>query len=224
MKINKYLNVLQTIKLFRGLTDGDILNYFENADYHISTYKKGSIIALDGEICNSWDIIVSGGITIQRINPDGNILTMVDFSTGDTLGGNLIFSSTPIYPMTLIALQDVTLIRISKQLILDLCLNNETNLVNFLEIISVKTQILTNRFKSVVHKTLRECIIDYIKLQYHLQKNLTITLDMTKKELAQRFGVQRTSLSRELSKMKRDGLIEYNSKEIQIIDTSFISI
>lgn len=224
MKINKYLNVLQTIKLFRGLTDGDILNYFENADYHISTYKKGSIIALDGEICNSWDIIVSGGITIQRINPDGNILTMVDFSTGDTLGGNLIFSSTPIYPMTLIALQDVTLIRISKQLILDLCLNNETNLVNFLEIISVKTQILTNRFKSVVHKTLRECIIDYIKLQYHLQKNLTITLDMTKKELAQRFGVQRTSLSRELSKMKRDGLIEYNSKEIKIIDTSFISI
>jgi DNA-binding transcriptional regulator LsrR (DeoR family) len=40
---------------------------------------------------------------------------------------------------------------------------------------------------------------------------------MTKKALADKIGVQRTSLSRELSKMKKDGLIECDSESITIL-------
>jgi Mn-dependent DtxR family transcriptional regulator len=41
---------------------------------------------------------------------------------------------------------------------------------------------------------------------------------MSKKEMAERFGIQRPSLSRELNKMRKDGLLEYDAKTITIKD------
>ncbi|NCB72673.1 MAG: helix-turn-helix domain-containing protein, partial [Clostridia bacterium] len=44
----------------------------------------------------------------------------------------------------------------------------------------------------------------------------------SKKELAENFGIQRTSLSRELNKMRKDNLIEFDSASITILDDSLI--
>jgi DNA-binding transcriptional regulator LsrR (DeoR family) len=45
---------------------------------------------------------------------------------------------------------------------------------------------------------------------------------MTKKQLAENFGVNRTSLSRELKKMKNEGLIDFDNKLIEIKDSSIL--
>ncbi|NLZ83309.1 MAG: winged helix-turn-helix domain-containing protein, partial [Clostridiales bacterium] len=44
-----------------------------------------------------------------------------------------------------------------------------------------------------------------------------IKLNMTKKALAERIGVQRTSLSRELAKMRAEGLILFDKDAITIL-------
>ncbi|HSH36268.1 helix-turn-helix domain-containing protein [Schnuerera sp.] len=46
---------------------------------------------------------------------------------------------------------------------------------------------------------------------------------MSKKELAERLGIQRPSLFRELRKMKEEKLIDYNHKSIVILDTKIIN-
>ncbi|WP_346898573.1 helix-turn-helix domain-containing protein [Clostridium sp. UBA7503] len=52
----------------------------------------------------------------------------------------------------------------------------------------------------------------------YIQKSNVIKLKVTKKDLAEKFGVQRSSLSRELNKMRKDGLIEYDAYSITIIN------
>ena len=49
------------------------------------------------------------------------------------------------------------------------------------------------------------------------QNSNIIKLNMTKKALAERIGVQRTSLSRELAKMREDGLIEFTPVSISLL-------
>jgi CRP-like cAMP-binding protein len=58
--------------------------------------------------------------------------------------------------------------------------------------------------------------------QYKLQGRPSIELTMSKKSLAEMFGVSRTSLSRELQKMSAEGLITFDSKSIQILDISIL--
>ncbi|NCB43156.1 MAG: hypothetical protein EOM59_11120 [Clostridia bacterium] len=47
--------------------------------------------------------------------------------------------------------------------------------------------------------------------------NNNIRLEITKKALAEKIGVQRTSLSRELAKMRDEGQINFGAKSIEIL-------
>ncbi|MGK0466446.1 MAG: CRP-like cAMP-binding protein [Clostridium sp.] len=120
--------------------------------------------------------------------------------------------------MTVIAKTDAIILHIKKDLIIKLCQINVVFLNNFLQSISDKTLILTDKVKSLSMKTIRQCIIDFLIYESFSQSSNTIKLQYTKKELAEKFGIQRPSLSRELNKMRKDGLIEYDAHSITIIE------
>ena len=83
--------------------------------------------------------------------------------------------------------------------------------------ISNNASILGNTIKSYVNRTIRDCITSYLLNESNIQNSKKVVLNISKKELAEKFGIQRTSLSRELNKMKKDGLIDYDSKSITIL-------
>jgi CRP-like cAMP-binding protein len=216
MDIKNYINMLKYIDLFNSFSSNELLNLFDKQYYEIKEYKKSSIIYLQNQRCSTLDIILKGNIIVQKIDSNGNVLTISSFGTGDVIGGNLIFAHNNIYPMTIAAKSSCTIIHIRKDLILELCQTNKNFLVMFLQSISDKTLILTDKLKSITMKTIRQCIIDFLEYEYYIQKDLRIALNISKKELAERIGVQRPSLLRELNKMRADGLIEYDAHSITI--------
>lgn len=213
-----YLPLLKKIDLFKDLSFEDLSHLLTKDLYEIKNYKKNAIIYFQNEKCTRFDIILKGTILVQDIDSRGNALTISDFNVGDVLGGNLLFSQKNFYPMTIIAKTDAIILHIKKDLIIKLCQINVVFLNNFLQSISDKTLILTDKIKSLSMKTIRQCIIDFLIYESFYQSSNTIKLQYTKKELAEKFGIQRPSLSRELNKMRKDGLIEYDAHSITIID------
>ena len=124
--------------------------------------------------------------------------------------------------MTISAKSDIKILHIDKKLILNLCQINEYFLISFLQSLSSKALILSSKITSLTMKTLRQSIIEFILFEYHTQKTNKIKLTMTKKELAEKIGVQRTSLSRELNKMRNDKLIDFNNKYLIINDIELL--
>jgi CRP-like cAMP-binding protein len=213
-----YIPLLQKIDLFKDLSFKDIDYLFTKDLYEIKNYKKNPVIYFQNEKCTRFDIILKGTILVQEIDSRGNALTISDFTVGDVLGGNLLFSHKNFYPMTVLAKSDATILHIKKELVLRFCQINVIFLVNFLESISDKTLILTDKIKSLSMKTIRQCIIDFLVYESYSQNTSTVKLELTKKELAEKFGIQRPSLSRELNKMRKDGLIDYDAYSITIIN------
>ncbi len=201
--------------MFKCFNTNDLDNIFKN-NYNTKHYAKNSIIYMQNEKCKSLDIILEGTITIQKIDSDGNVLSISDFSNGDVIGENLLFSIDNKYPNTVLAKSNVKILHVNKELVLKLCQTNECFLINFLRSLSGKALYLSNRIASLTMKTLRQCIIEFLLYEYNIQKNSKIKLNMTKKELADKIGVQRTSLSRELDKMRKDNLIDFDNKYIVI--------
>lgn len=184
----------------------------------LKKYGQGEIIHFDGDICHSIEIILSGQVTIERIDEAGNLMTITDFFPDDILGANLLFSKTPRYPMMVTAKSNSSLLIISKKLVFEFCATNIDFLSVYLEYISDHTILLGDKLKHYVNRSIRDSIIAYLKSEYKLQNSLTIQLRFSKKSLADRIGVQRTSLSRELQKMKHEGLVEYDKNNITILD------
>ncbi len=197
-------------------------NLNTNKKVEVKKYAQGEIIHFDGDCCSSIDVILNGQVVIERIDDAGNLMRITEFYPDNILGGNLLFSKNPCYPMMVTAKAEVTLLSITKNLVFDFCATNKDFLKVYLEYISDHSLLLGDKLKHYVNRSIRESIIAYLKSEYNIQKNQTLQLRLSKKELADRMGVQRTSLSRELQKMKNEGLVEYDKSSISILDQSIL--
>ena len=90
--------------------------------------------------------------------------------------------------------------------------------------ISDRTLVLTDKINTISPRSIRKKVIDFLTEEYRLQGSQIIVLGISKKELAERLGMQRTSLSRELARMKTDGMIDYDTRTITIRDFENIGI
>lgn len=219
--MKKTMELMGQIDLMKSITPQEIESYLIEGSCKITQYKKNNIVHFVGEVCSKLEIILSGKVVIERIDESGNLMTIAEFLGGDVLGGNLMFSKNPYYPMTVTAKEATLILEINKDRLFRLFSDNHEFLSSYLEYVSDHTVILGDRIKHYVNRTIRESIISYLNFEAKKQNSSIIKLSMTKKALAERIGVQRTSLSRELAKMREDGLIEFNSVSITLLNKFF---
>lgn len=218
--MKKYLELMRQIDLIKSIKPEEIESYLSEGSCKITQYGKNNIVHFVGEVCSKLEIILSGKVVIERIDESGNLMTIAEFYDGDVLGGNLMFSKNPYYPMTVTSKDATLILEINKNRLFSLFSDNHEFLKSYLEYVSDHTVILGDRIKHYVNRTIRESIISYLDYECKKQNSNIIKLSMTKKALAERIGVQRTSLSRELAKMREDGLIEFTPVSISLLHKS----
>lgn len=221
--MKKHYELMRQIDLIKSINFQEIETYLAEGSCKIDQYRKDNIVHFVGEVCSELEIILSGKVVIERIDESGSLMTIAEFFSGDVLGGNLMFSKKPYYPMTVTAKESTFILAINKERLFQLFTDNQEFLRSYLEYVSDHTVILGDRIKHYVNRTIRESVISYLNYERKKQNSKIIKLNMTKKALAERIGVQRTSLSRELAKMRYDGLIKFDSKSIEIVDTSLLN-
>lgn len=207
------------------LTDQEWEDFLNKEGSNVRSFSKGQIIYLEGDLCQSADFIVYGTLYVKRHDAEGRTFMIERFKAGDMIGANLLFSSESVYPMTIIAETDCEIIAIKKSQLLEWCQHNILFLTAYLNEISDKTKVLVKAVKKISTGTLREKLVIHFEEIHRIQTGgmslpkepYTIRLKVTKKELSERFGVARTSLSRELKRMEEDGIIELvDSRTIRV--------
>lgn len=210
--------ILQINDLFGNLSEQEIACLMQAKDLRITEYRKGAVIYLQNERCDTLDVILQGNVIIQSIDEQGSVLTMSEFGPGDLTGVNLLFSQRNSYPMTITAKINTAILHVGRATITDLCMKNQDFLLGLLQYLSDRSVLLTDKIKLISAKSIRQLITEFLAYEYRQQGSFLIRLNISKKELAERFGIPRTSLSRELQKMRRDGLLEFDRDSILIKD------
>lgn len=213
----KNIDLIKSTVLTKFLSDEHILTNLESGKFKVTSYKKSSVVHFDGETCNKLEIILSGKVVVDRIDESGNLLTISEFYSDDILGGNLLFSKNPYYPMTVLTQLPTDILEIDRETLFELFCNNPIFLRTYLELTSDRAFILGDKIKHYINKTIRESIMNYLNYESKKQNSNHIKLNTTKKALAEKIGVQRTSLSRELAKMREDGLILFDTDSITLL-------
>ena len=211
------VKILSRFALFRFFSQEELLECFTKCE--VREFNKNEIIHLQKERCKQMDLILEGKVLVQNIDQNGNVLTIDTFSSGDLIGANLLFSSRNTYPMTITGATKITTISMDKNLVLDLCHRNTGFMTGLLNEISDKTIILTEKLNTISRKSIRQGILEYLEQEKKKQGSNVIKLTLSKKELAERLGIPRSSLGRELNKMRKDGLVEYDAWTITLFSS-----
>ncbi|OQA14841.1 MAG: DNA-binding transcriptional dual regulator Crp [Firmicutes bacterium ADurb.Bin356] len=220
--MKNYLSLMHEIELFNSININEAKAYLADGSFKVNAYGKNAAVHFAGDICSKLEIILSGSVAIERIDEAGNLMTIAEFFSGDLLGGNLMFSKNPYYPMTVTAKQPASILEITESRLFKLFLENHKFLRSYLEYTADHTVILGERIKHYVFTTIRKSIISYLEYERKKQNSNIIKLSMSKKALSERLGVQRTSLSRELAKMRDDCLIRFDAASIELLPAYFL--
>lgn len=180
-------------------------------------YTKGLTVHTQGDSCNTMDIVLSGSLVAYALSQNGSENIVFEFQKNSIIGANLLFGNTNCYPMNIYCKTDCELLHIEKSDV-DLLLHDYQFTINFIKSISLNSQGMNKKISMYTQKSLRENLLDYFAALSIAQNSRTVTLPVSKKQLADYFGVQRPSLFRELKRMKDEGLIKIYNRQIKILD------
>ncbi len=216
MDKNQFEQMIKKSLLFSVLDTEQLREVYAVARQQTRSYKQGQLVRIQGESCHTVDLILAGKATVQKIDADGNILIIEEFLPGEMVGANLVFASNNKYPMTIVARTHLTIWLVKPEFITTLCRRNPSFMAAFFKVVADRSRLLATKIKAISRKPLRKKIVEFLTFEFSRQNISQIRLPFSKKEWAERLGVQRTSLSRELKKMKEEGLLNFDARHIYI--------
>jgi CRP-like cAMP-binding protein len=212
-----YYSNLSDSPLFRGLASGEIESILREVPHRIKKFRTGSMISQCGEPVNSLMIVVQGIVKGEMVDFAGRVIKIEDIHAPGALASAFMFGNKNRFPVNVIAVTDTELLDINKSDFLILLMNNDKILVNFLDMISNRSQFLSEKIKFLNFKTIKGKMAQYILRLAGDQEN-EIKLDRTQNDLADFFGVARPSVSRALGDMEEEGYILVKGKRIKILN------
>lgn len=216
--MENYIDSLLKCVLFRNMNGDEISTVLKNIPNDIKSYNSEDIIAIEGESCDSVGIILSGNIEIHKSFASGKLVTINHFEAGNIFGEALVFSGKHQYPATIVSSNNSKLMFISRNDIIKLMTLDTRILNNFMGVLSNRILMLNQRLTNLTYDTLRKKVANIILIEYEKQKSVYITLPFSRKKMAEMLNIPRPSLSRELVKMKDEGLIDFYKNKIKLID------
>lgn len=216
----EWINVLQLSPLFRGIENESLGTMLECLKPRMQRYKQREIIATFGQPFDDVGIVASGRIALTKEMYSGNRIMIGILNAGDIFGETVAFSDDKVWPMTIIANDDCTLLFLPPDKITgtcsNICASHHTLIMNMLQILSNRSSMLNKKIEHTSARNIRGKISSYLLDMYRQTADKTFTIPMKRHELADYLNIPRPSLSREMGLMRDAGIIEFNGSVIGI--------
>ena len=214
-------DLLNKIPLFRGLTENEIRELLNPQNTRKRIFEKGETVLYEGEPVRETGIVLSGKVIIELSDAWGNNSVISGVEKGGAFA-----EAYACVPGSLM-LQHVTAYEKSEILFIDIRALLETDgvknkaqlklLKNLLTVCASKNLKLSSRMLNITPKTIRARLMSYFLECVKTSGSYKFEIPYDRRQLADYLGVDRSALSAELSKMQKDGLIEYNKNRFKIL-------
>ena len=194
-----FLSFIAQTTLFQGCSEKDILNLEKHFNFRTAEYKKEDMILCAGSIVTDIGLILSGSVRIEYTDLWGNKSILGITPAGSVFAESYAFISVPRLFMPC-----------------PVCESQNRLIQNLVVISAGKNMQLSRRSMHTSPKTIRGRLFSYFSQMVSEQKNNKIILPFDRQQLADYLNIDRSALSKELGKMKKDGLIEYHKNFFEI--------
>ena len=220
--IESYIHILKKNYLFEGVTTSELKNMVKCLNCFKREYNKDEYISLEGEKFDSIGIIVKGSASVIKEGINGDRFIMSLLEPGDMFGEMAVFSHKSSWPASVYAQESCIVCFIPSIKIVSAC-NNACHwhmllIRNLLKVISQKALLMNQKIEFLTIKSMRGKISAYLLEQHNRTGEATLLLPMNRNELADYLNVSRSSMSREMCKMRDEGIIDFHKETFRILN------
>jgi len=219
-KPNATLSILQKVGIFSGFTESEFASLAERMSQ--KKFGEGELIFGEGEACLGLYVIESGHVRIFKSSAGGREQVLSIDGPGSSVAEIPVFDGGS-YPASAQAITPVTVLFISKQEFRALCLQHPEVPLKVLRVVGSRLRRLVGIIEELSFTTVRHRLA---ALLVRLAKSegtggsngVTFTLPVNNNELAAQIGTVRELVSRNMSRLQSEGLIEIDGRTIVVPD------
>ncbi len=211
-KLKKYLEILRKCPLFFDIEDDDLTRMLGCLGAKVEMFDKKYTIFAEGTPAKYIGIVLSGSAQIVQIDYYGNRSILSDVQPSEVFAEAFACAETGSIPITVIANEPSEIMLIDSGHILHTCSNNcafhRQLIFNLMKDLASKTIMFHQRIEITSKRSTREKLMTYLMLRAKSAKSNSFDIPFDRQELADYLEVDRSGLSAEISKMRKEGIIE----------------
>ena len=211
---------LRAVSLFSGLEEDEIAFLSQRAVPR--RYAPGQLIFSEGEPCTGLYVVESGHVRIFKSSANGREQVLNIDGPGSSIAELPVFDGGS-YPASATAVDDLTLLFVSKQDFQALCLTHPQVALKVLQVVGTRLRRLVGIIEELSFTTVRHRLASFLLRQAQKEgqrtsEGLQITLPASNQELASQIGTVRELVSRNLSRLQAEGMLKIDGRNLTICD------
>lgn len=209
--------VLSRCPLFHGVDPVELENLFSKYPYAVKSYEKGNVLASRDDESTGLMVVLEGSVKGEMVDSSGKVVKIEDIAAPRPIAPAFLFGQNNRLPVDVVANDVVKVLIIPRSSIVSIMQASSQVLTNYLDLMSNRATFLSNKLYFHSFRSIKEKLAHYL-LDLSKGQLKTFSLPMGQQELADYFGVTRSSLARVFADMERDGLVAFDRRKVTLLD------
>ena len=223
--MDQYYEFLLENPLFSGISRSELVEMLHCMKAQIICRSREEPVFLEGDPADFMGIVLKGAVQLVRDDYFGNRSLLTCARPGDIFGEAFACAGVETMPVSGLALEDTKVLILKCGRMLTVCKNacrhHNKLIANLLHIVARKNLELGRKIQFVSQKTTREKLVAYLLDQAKQQDSGEFTIPLDRQALADYLGVERSAMSAELGKLRKDGVLETKGSWFCLRKTAF---
>ena len=214
--MEKILEIISQIPIFQNLPEADLNSIRQIAKDKF--YNKGQTVFSEGDDGNGFYVVAAGKVKIYKVSLEGKEQILHIYGPGNPFGEVPVFSGEQ-FPANAQTLLKSHLLFFPRAAFIELIAKNPSLCLNMLAVLSMRLRQFTLQVENLSLKEVPGRLASYLLYLAEEQAGATtVSLPISKGQLASLLGTIPETLSRILAKMSSSALIEVSGGEIALLD------
>ena len=213
--------------LFDGIPEEGLLDLVNALGGELKHYAAGENIMRMGRAPIVTGIILTGAVEVSFLNENADQIDMNIFEAGKSFGETMEGANLAASRMFVKALHDTLILRLQFRQLYERTACSDPHLwrftLNMLRRIAQKGIFYQHKIRIMGQKSIRAKLSVYLQA-IPVEEGGTAVRDLNQTQLARYLGVERSALSREMSHLRDEGVIDYDRKTLRVLQPDFLAM
>ncbi len=218
--MKKFSSVIRSSRLFSGISEDEINTILDCLGARIENFSKDSFILRTGDTVEEIGLVLSGSVFIIQEDIWGNRNIISKAGVGETFATAYACAPGSVMNVSVIAETSVVAVFLNVKRILKVCpstcAHHSLIVRNLLGELAEKNLRFSEKLEHIGQRTTRAKLLSYFSTEAQRNGKYEFDISFSRQELADYLGVERSGLSLELGKMRKEGLLDFSKNHFVI--------
>ncbi len=218
--MEEYQSVIERCPLFDGIRMDDLSAMLSCIGGRKITAAKGQAIFREGDPASHVGMVLSGAVRLVREDYYGNRSIVAHIGPAELFGETYACAGISAVPISIVADENSVVLLMDCRRITTTCSSacafHNRIIFNLLKLVAVKNLVFDQKIQITSKRTTREKLMTFLLNQAKLLGS-SFTIPYDRQELADYLEVERSGLSAEISKLRREGILECEKNHFKLL-------